>query len=223
MKNLPSFCCLSLLAGLLIIVGPVRAEESDAGLKKPTPLWNSQPKPESEEDYVDYDEPVKKKKVGKEKEPLGTQQTAKEMPKETQKPPRDVSVDKDFAKDTASIAAACPRDWESEPCLKATSQAAMVLISQYGASLQQGGYEDAMEPLKQECAASTAATQQDGIPAYAMKSAYTVCANKIGEIAESTGVKPDPSYFQLIFATIICMDKQPQCERMEESIVNFGK
>lgn len=94
----------------------------------------------------------------------------------------------------------------------------MVLVSQFGASLEYEGYKAQMDPLKEDCAASTAATQQDGIPAYAMKSAYTVCANKIAEIAEITGVKPDPSYYQLMIASILCMDKNPQCRMMESSL-----
>ncbi|MCL4677275.1 MAG: hypothetical protein KJ017_01635 [Alphaproteobacteria bacterium] len=139
-------------------------------------------------------------------------------PAPTEKTAQNPNVDKNFEADAQAIATACPGNWEAEECLKATSQSAMVLVSQFGASLEYEGYKAQMDPLKEDCAASTAATQQDGIPAYAMKSAYTVCANKIAEIAEITGVKPDPSYYQLMIASILCMDKNPQCRMMESSL-----
>ncbi len=136
---------------------------------------------------------------------------------------RAVSVDKDFPKHAGDIARACIGNWENEACLKATSQAAMVLISNYGSKLQQSGHKSSAEPLKQECAASTAATQEDNIPAYAMKSAYTVCANKIADISGKTGVSPDLSYYQLLVASVICMDKKPNCATFEGALKRFAK
>ncbi|MCB1591959.1 MAG: hypothetical protein KDI90_05855 [Alphaproteobacteria bacterium] len=187
--------------------------ESKPAQKKPKSLWVNDPAPIDEEIEEEED---KKKKLNSKKNWI---------PRET--PPQESTVEKtsdgpnvemNFAADAKAVALACPGNWESEICLKATSQSAMVLVSQYGAKLEHSGNKPAMEPLKQDCAASTAATQQDNIPAYAMKSAYTVCANKITDIATETGIKPDPSYLQLLVASILCLDKNPQCPMMEDSL-----
>lgn len=187
------------------------------GLKKPRSLWVNDQSADNQEAESGKDEETSKKTKfnSKKNSRLNPTRNAASPQEKTE---RGVTVDENFTRDAKAVAGACPGDWESEECLKATSQSALVLISQFGANLEHKGLKAEQDVLKDECAASTAATQEDGIPAYAMKSAYTVCANKIADIAESTGVKPDPSYYQLIIASILCLDKNPQCKIMEQSL-----
>lgn len=211
-----------LSACLLSFCWPEIATATETGIKTPRPLWNTQVEEEEEEEEIDELEnkknPVRPRKKT-ETDPWYYDE-AKDKESELKK---EISVDMNFESHAGEVARACPQKWESEECLRATSQAALVLVSHYGATLEQEGNKAAMEPLKQECAASTAATQQDGIPAYAMKSAYTTCANKIYDIAEATDVKPDPSYYQLLIATVLCMDNKPQCPFMEENLKKWAK
>lgn len=111
----------------------------------------------------------------------------------------------------------CPGQWESASCLKAVSQSNMVMVSNYGETLQQSGKAQAAENLKQHCAASTAATEGD-YPAYAMKSAFIECANSITTISEQLGVTPDLSQFQLLIGAAMCLDKGAGCANIETAL-----
>lgn len=211
-----SACLLALLMLLTAFWSAPSFAEEQEGLKKPKSLWVNDSDSTDDEEAEEEEETKKKTKLKSTATSTPTSNPEEESQQE--KPARDVKVSMDFKSDAQAIAQSCPGNWEAEECLKATSQSAMVLISQFGASLEHEGYKSQMDPLKEDCAASTAATQQDGIPAYALRSAYTVCANTIAEIAEATGVKPDPSYFQLMIASILCMDNNPQCRMMESSL-----
>ncbi len=196
-------------------------------LSTPRPLWNTETAVQSEDDDqdVDEDEDEEKKKELRLKDsptsPPVRQHLEEEEPE--LKPKKEINVDMNFSNDAGNIARSCPQQWEDEECLRATSQAALVLVSNYGGRLDQAGKKGHMETLKENCAASTAATQEDGIPAYAMKSAYTVCMNSIADVADASGVKPDPSYMQLLLATVLCMEKSPQCQMMELALRKWAK
>jgi hypothetical protein len=115
-----------------------------------------------------------------------------------------------FAK---SVATACTADWAAQKCLSAVSDSNMTMLSNYGADLQNRKMEPEAETLKQECAATTAANQQT-VPAYAMHSALTACANAILGIVQRTGVSPDPSHYQLLVAPLLCLGGDPSCAQI---------
>ena len=115
------------------------------------------------------------------------------------------------------IATICPGSWEQQNCLKAVSESNITLASNYAESLDNSGKSNQIEPLKQLCAASTAATKGEYPPA-AMNSAFTECANGIYDISQKSGVAPDQSNYQLLVAAILCLNKDPQCELLERSM-----
>lgn len=116
----------------------------------------------------------------------------------------------------------CPGQWESPSCLKAVSESNMSMVSSYGGALQEGGKQQAAEQIKQNCAASTAATEGN-YPAYAMKSAFIECANTISSVAEQTGVSPDLSQYQLLIGATMCLDKAEGCQNIEQSLRQHGR
>lgn len=115
------------------------------------------------------------------------------------------------------IASICPGSWEQQNCLEAVSQSNLTLASNYAQTLDNAGKSGQLEPLKQLCAASTAATKGE-YPAEAMNSAFTECANGIYEISQKSGVAPDQSNYQLLVAAILCLNKDPQCKMLERSM-----
>lgn len=211
MKKLVFSACL---LTLLMCFNSTKSH-ADTNSNTPPSLWNSTPVEEPEPKVPRKIKQIKKKNK---EEQSQTYQTAAEAEKDLNRP---ISVDKNFSLHAGQVAQSCPGTWENAACLNATSQAALVLISQFASDLQNAGHEDVTETLKQECAASTAATQKDDIPAYAMKSAYTVCANKIYDISSQTGVKPDPSYYQIMVGTVLCMSNDPQCKIIEDGLDKF--
>lgn len=118
------------------------------------------------------------------------------------------------------IAKACINQWEAQTCLSAVADSSMVLLSNYGADLQNRKMEADAESLKQHCAATTAASRQQ-VPAYAMKSALTECANTITDIAARTGIQPDPSHFQLLIAPLLCLGGDPACAALSEQLAAY--
>lgn len=131
--------------------------------------------------------------------------------------PQASSVSVEYAR---SVAKACIGQWESQGCLKSLSESALVFISNYGAALQKAGKVQELEVLKEECAASTAASQGE-YPAYAMKSAFTVCSNTIYDILEKTKIMPDQSHYQLLVAPVMCMNSPRDCKSIESGLSRF--
>lgn len=217
-----------LFVGMFILMSVsssvTKAQESDV-LSSPRPLWNTDPVEETEDEDGDEEDEENKEKKRRLKDSASSPTVRQHLEEEEPelKPKREINVDMNFSNDARNIAKSCPQQWEDEECLRATSQAALVLVSNFGGKLDQAGQKSFMEALKEDCAASTAATQEDGIPAYAMKSAYTVCMNKIADIADKTGVVPEPSYMQLLLATVWCMEKSPQCQMMELALRKWAK
>lgn len=113
------------------------------------------------------------------------------------------------------VANHCVSQWEAQSCLSILSHSALILASNYASDLQD--HEQQTEDLKQHCAAATAATKGE-YPAYAMTSAYTECANIMTDIAEQTGIAPDPSHYQLLIGSILCLNKSTHCPQIETAL-----
>ncbi len=118
------------------------------------------------------------------------------------------------------IAQKCSGSWEAQDCLKVLSQSTLVLASNYGADLKEQGNENAAENLKQHCAAATAATRME-VPADAMRSAMTECANIIFDISQKTGVKPDQSHYQLLVYPVMCLSGDANCPAVEKGLAEY--
>ena len=116
------------------------------------------------------------------------------------------------------IASVCPGSWEKQNCLAAVSESNLTLAANYAQSLDSAGKPEQLEPLKQICAASTAATKGK-YPPEAMISAFTECANCIYGIYQKSGIEPDQSNYQLLVGAILCLKKDPQCELLEHSLI----
>jgi hypothetical protein len=172
----------------------------------------------------------KKAPVNAEEEVLrGEEKAPEDVPAEEKKTPKQVFVpkksknpsltpqemDRIVVMHTQEIGAYCVGSWQSQNCMKALSSSALTLASLYAEKLEKAGHKDAQDPLLQNCAAATAATKVE-VPAYAMKSALTTCANAIYDITESTKIKPNLTHFQLLVEPIYCLGGDPRCEKLEE-------
>lgn len=142
----------------------------------------------------------------------------KQQPKQAPNP-KLVPTIKDVARD---IVQNCNGgNWETQPCLSNLGTLSFLTTTTYADTLQKANTSEAvLETLKQECAASTAPMQGE-YPAYAVTSAMTVCANKIYDISEQTNQKPDPDLYQLMVASIMCLNKQSNCTAIEQQLA-FG-
>lgn len=128
-----------------------------------------------------------------------------------------------FSRDSAAqIANACIGNWDSQDCLKVISESNMVLVSEYGSMLLKTNRATEAENLKQHCAASTAATQGT-YPAYAMKSAFTECANTIYDVTTQTKTDADQNRYQVLVGATLCLDGDPRCSAVEEGFKPFKK
>lgn len=116
------------------------------------------------------------------------------------------------------IAQKCPGSWNRQACLAALSNSVMSMASQYAEALQNTGNETSLEPLKEHCAAATAATKIE-VPVYAMVSAMTECVNAVYDISEATQVKPHLMHYRLTIDTIFCLKGEPQCLSLEKQLI----
>lgn len=116
---------------------------------------------------------------------------------------------------TQEIGAYCVGAWQNQKCMSALSSSTLTMASLYAEALEKSGHKDAQDPLMQNCAAATAATKVE-VPAYAMKSAMTTCANAIYDITESTKIKPNLTHFQLLVEPIFCLGGDERCGKFEE-------
>lgn len=119
------------------------------------------------------------------------------------------------------IANACLPGWETQTCIKALAQSSYVMVSNYGGTLEERKMKADAETLKQHCAATTAATQQD-VPAYAQRSAMTECANTISDLVEKTKIAPDMAHYQLMVIPTLCLSKDPSCAAVTEQLKTFA-
>lgn len=118
------------------------------------------------------------------------------------------------------VATHCVGAWESQTCMTHVSDSVLYMAADYAARLQDQNKEVFIEDLKQHCAAATAATQQD-VPAYAMQSALTTCANIITTLNEESGVSPNRDMFQLLVGAVLCLDKDERCAQIEQGLKNL--
>ena len=120
-----------------------------------------------------------------------------------------------------NVASACiGNNWESQNCLRNVSEGVLYMAADYAARLQHAGQPNGIETLKQKCAAATAATQQE-VPAYAMESALTTCANSVYTVTQQTGVSPDPDLYQLVIAPILCLKGDERCKGIERQLGQY--
>ena len=122
----------------------------------------------------------------------------------------------------SSVATACLGNWAGQPCLAALAESNMTLAAGYGSALEESGSKTAAEEIKQHCAASTAAREQT-VPAYAMRSAMTECANAIGDVATRTGTLPDQSLLQLMTVGVWCLEADPRCAPSAEQLQKYAR
>lgn len=137
--------------------------------------------------------------------------------------PAQSDVPKIIAVHVKDMGAKCPSAWQSKGCIVAMANSNLTLASVYAELLQNGGQSDSTNALKEHCAASTAAIQVE-VPAYAMKSAMTECANTITDISEATGITPDPTHYQLLIGGIFCLeDGNANCPAVEEGLKRLSQ
>ncbi len=113
-----------------------------------------------------------------------------------------------------AVAENCSGQWQEQPCLATLARVSKHVTSYYAEDLHKKGRKGRLEPLKQGCAASTAAEKME-VPVYAMKGAMTVCANTISDITEATGISPNVNLYQLVIAGVLCLANDPQCPALE--------
>ncbi len=111
----------------------------------------------------------------------------------------------------------CAGVWKSAQCVSAIAALSKDITIDYASSLEQAKQEAFHEPLKQSCAASTAAIQTD-VPAYAQKSAMTECLNAIADMTQASGVKPNINLYQLAVGGTQCLDQEGNCEAFENQL-----
>ncbi len=116
-----------------------------------------------------------------------------------------------------TLSVSCLQQWDQAKCLTNISQAALILAANYAGDLESKGMIGAVEQIKQNCSAATAGTKGN-YPAYAMKSAFTECANIIADVAEQTNIKPDLSHYQLLINSIMCLNKDRSCPAIEQQL-----
>lgn len=120
------------------------------------------------------------------------------------------------AHEAGVVATACLNNWQAPGCLEEVSKAAMVQTVNYTDALTKAGHPADADTVKQHCAASTAAMHET-VPANAMRSALTECANTISDVSQKTGVLPDPSQYQLLVGPALCLANDQRC-----AVVNQG-
>lgn len=111
----------------------------------------------------------------------------------------------------------CASAWKSKPCVVSLSALSRDLTIHYVDQLNKSNQNKFQDPLKENCAATTAALKQD-VPAYAQKSAMTVCLNAISDISEASGVKPELDMYQIAVGSVGCLDKDGSCEEFEKQL-----
>lgn len=122
-----------------------------------------------------------------------------------------------FAQDVAHV---CLNNWDSPSCLQIVSASNHDMLSRYGGTLQQHGQYNAADVVMDQCAASTAAAQQE-VPADAMLSANIQCANTISEITSATGIRPDIGQYQLMVGSVLCLAGDERCAAIHNGLMAY--
>lgn len=150
--------------------------------------------------------------------PSKKQETQDESSQEGTNAPALNNLDRVVSIHLSDIAQKCPGAWTQQTCMAALANSNMTMASQYAEVLDQSGNKDSLEPLKEHCAASTAAMKIE-VPAYAMKSAMIECANTIYDLIEQTGQKPHMSHYELTVGAIMCLSDDPSCANIEKTLI----
>ncbi len=119
---------------------------------------------------------------------------------------------------TKKVIKACQGHWEKQHCMSELADFSMTLTVTYADQLDKADKREYLDMLKEHCAASTAAREVD-VPAYAMSSAMTECANIMVDINEATDVYPDPNLYQLAVGSIMCLNKNLACFLIEQQLL----
>lgn len=119
-----------------------------------------------------------------------------------------------------NISSSCLGSWETQICLKELSSVSMSMATNYAERLDASNNKPSMEPLKQHCAASTAAIKIE-VPAYAMKSAITECVNTVSDINDKTSISPNINLYQILVGSVLCLGKDISCNDFEAQLSKF--
>lgn len=111
----------------------------------------------------------------------------------------------------------CIDNWKDQKCIEVISHTSLNMGADYAAKLQKAGHQQAFINLRDKCAASTAGISQE-VPAYAMESALTQCANHVVSISEETGINPDKNLYQLVVAQVLCLKGDGRCSVIEQQM-----
>lgn len=111
----------------------------------------------------------------------------------------------------------CASAWKTFSCVQSLSSLSRDITIDYAERLEKARQSKFQDSLKENCAATTAALQQE-VPAYAQKSAMTVCFNAISDIAQASGVKPDLDLYQLAVGSVACIDQVGACKILEDQL-----
>lgn len=114
----------------------------------------------------------------------------------------------------------CPGNWESQACLSTISQIVYKMVEKYEKGLDNISRSQYTPALREHCAAAVAAAY-DEYPAYAMKSAYTACANGLFEMSEHIALKPQPEAYQLLVSAILCLSGDARCPEIEKQLISM--
>lgn len=131
-----------------------------------------------------------------------------------------------MAQHAQGIANSCLHDWKNLTCYGAVSDSNQELLAGYMNKLKTAGHSQHAEKVRQECAASTAIrrfAKESGknLSANAVSEAFTVCVNQITDTSETTQVKPDITYYQLLLIPTLCLRDDPRCGSMAASLRPF--
>tara|TARA_B100001989_G_scaffold250218_1_gene226916 strand:- start:90 stop:731 length:642 start_codon:yes stop_codon:yes gene_type:complete len=204
----------SSLTMLIVIAQPAHSVE----------LFNRQSKDSEVKEPGDDIRPRNRPKPPETAAPENTEDSAQNNTNNQQKPPELSTEDQEKVQilqiHLKDLAQKCPNTWTSQKCLAALAESNKTLISVYAGDLDENGFKDQLTPLKEHCAASTAASKIE-VPAYAMKSAMTECANTIYDISEATQVKPFLSHYQVLVTSIFCLSDDPRCAPLENTLLKI--
>lgn len=204
-KTLLVICSLSLTSITIAYANNVTAKKSTSTRT----LYNSSSDEKSSDDEVE-----KKKETKDVEQKKADDQAAKdEKTKGMEKYPVN-SIDEAYMRNLAKY---CVSHWEQQECLKTLSEISLTVTSNYADSLSNAGHAKYHEPLKQKCAAATAATRME-VPGYAMLSAVTECLNIIVDINQATSVRPDPTKYQLMVSGVLCLQGDKTCSQIEGAL-----
>lgn len=121
-----------------------------------------------------------------------------------------------------NVAKSCLSKWDSAACVKAVGASNKDLAIGYAENLHAKGKKQAVEAVKNGCAAATVEDKKD-FPARAFASAYTECVNTIYDTTVSTKVMPDQSHYQLLVASGLCMSGDQRCAAFEAQMKAWAR